>query len=119
MTATCSLCGARFESMPYLDILNLAQRNQKQFADIGRLAGEHLNKLHYKTIQTRFPDASLIGQVPIPALIVAVGFCAQNATVSAYLNCDDPVFAELNQKMADFVTKAMEPLPVSNILAPA
>lgn len=116
MIATCTLCSARFESFPYLDILDEAQRNQKQFAEIGRLAGEHLNKIHRKTVQSRFLEPGLIGPVPIPALIVAVGFCAQNAAVSAYLKCDDPVFAELNRKMAQFVTKAMEQAPVAPLV---
>lgn len=110
MTATCSLCGAIFHALPYLDILNLEHRNQKQFADIGRLAGQHFRQIHHKTVQTRFPEAGLVGPVPVPALIVAVGFCAQNAAVAAYLKCDDPVFAELNGKMADVVRRAMEPV---------
>lgn len=111
MTATCTLCGVVFNAVPYLDTLDVPTRNQKQFADIGRLAGEHLNKIHRKTIQTRFPEPDLVGPIPIPALIAAVGFCAQNSALAAYLKCDDPVFAELNRKMADIAKRAMEPMP--------
>jgi hypothetical protein len=117
MTATCTLCGARFNAVPYLDIVDEGQRNQKQFADIGRLAGEHLNKIHRKTIQTQFLEPDLIGPIPIPALIVAVGFCAQNSAVAAYLKCEDPVFIELNAKMAQIVRTAMEPVKSTVVIA--
>ncbi len=110
MTATCTLCGSRFHAMPDLSILDEGARNQKQFAEIGRVAGEHLSKIHRKTIQTRFLEPDLIGPIPVPALIAAVGFCAQNSAVAAYLKCDDPAFAELNEKMAGIVRKAMEPV---------
>jgi hypothetical protein len=110
VTATCTLCGARFDAIPQLNILDEGQRNQKQFADIGRLAGEHLNKIHRKTVQTRFSEPDLMGPVPIPAMIAAIGFCAQNSAVAAYLKCDDPVFRELNEKLAQVVKRALEPV---------
>ncbi len=91
MTAFCSLCGTRFDSIPDLSILDSGARSQKEFAYIGLVAGEHLNKIHRKTIQTRFLEPDLMGPIPIPAMIAAVGFCAQNSAVAAYLRCDDPV----------------------------
>ena len=116
MTATCTLCGTKFDSFPDLSIVDPSTRNQKEFADIGRLAGEHLGKIHRRTVQTRFQDA-LIGPIPIPAMIVAVGFCAQNAAVTAYLKCEDPVFLELQGTMADLVRRAMEPVSVDHSVA--
>ena len=117
MTATCKICGAILSSIPHVSILKPETRQQKEFADLGRLAGEHMAKLHRRTIQTRFLEPDLIGPIPIPALIAAVGFCAQNAAVAAYLNCDDPGFSELVGKLQMIVSQAIEPVAVKE--APA
>lgn len=116
MTATCTLCGTPFHSFPDLSILNEEHRAQKEFADIGRLAGEHLSKIHRKTVQTRFPEPDLVGPIPIPAMILAAGVCAQNSAVNAYLKCEDAVFWELNEKMVSIVRRALEPVQGSIVV---
>lgn len=114
MNASCVLCGELFSSIPDLGITDIEVRNQKQFAEIGRLNAQHLHSHHRKTIQKVFDDPNLVGPLPIPALIGAVGMCAQNAAMNAYLKSEDATFQELNLKLVDLVTRAMrqvEPAP--------
>lgn len=113
MTASCVLCGTPFNSLPDLGIADANLRAQKEFAEIGRLAGEHIRQHHRKTAQTVFTDPDLMGPLPIPAMIGAVGMCAQNAAVNAYLKCDDAKFQEFSEKLVALVTKAMEPVTVA------
>jgi hypothetical protein len=108
MTATCVLCGIMLEAIPDLGIANTELREQKQFADLGRMAGEHLHRFHRKTAQTTFPEPGLMGPLPIPALIGAVGMCSQNAVVNAFMKSDDPKFLEFNAKLVELVTRAMK-----------
>lgn len=108
MKASCVLCGTLFEALPDLSILDESVRNQQMFASIGRWGGEHLTTRHRKTVQRSFDDPTLVGPLPIPALVGALGMCAQNAVINAHLVSEDAAFQALKQKLVDFVAQGMK-----------
>jgi hypothetical protein len=113
MKASCVLCGEQFDSVPDLSLLDATLREQREFADVGRMAMHHLSSKHRKTIRGPFTDPDLTGPLPIPALIGAVGMCAQNAVATSYLKSEDPQFAKFNANLAIVVTAAMKQVDVA------
>jgi hypothetical protein len=107
MKASCVLCGQLFEAIPDVSILNEEVRNQQQFASIGHMTAAHVAKDHRKTVQRSFDDPQLVGPLPIPALVGAVGMCAQNAVLNAHLVSEDAAFQAMKQKMIDLVVRGM------------